>query len=386
VSLQSILRCFSSQEATCFRSESGVTATIEEKRYREMEDAFEILPDKLYYLPVKHGDNPVMRFSRYECFCVDEELVYWNFFLDFGPLNLGQLYRFCLLVNRKIGTKLMPRPVNRPLLLYAGPSRQKQTNAVYLLLSYLLLYHDKSVQELCFEHKSLSALCESCLSFHDASQGICTYNLTVVDCLRGLRRARELRFFDFDRFDVLEYEHFESVENGDLNWIVYPDLCGDDSRHRSMHKPMLAFAGPHYCHSVSPEGYVTLTPDSYIDYFKKKDVGLVVRLNKKMYDETEFTRNDIRHIEHSYQDGSIPPLPLLMTIIDKMESSNGGIAVHCKAGLGRTGTIIGAYLMKHFDMTHSEVIGWMRICRPGMVSKRIFRFGHNSPTTNLHIF
>ena len=35
--------------------------------------------------------------------------------------------------------------------------------------------------------------------------------------------------------------------------------------------------------------------------------------------------------------------------------------------VGRTGTCIGAYLMKHYRFTAAEVIGWMRICRPGCV-------------------
>ncbi|CAN0452469.1 unnamed protein product, partial [Scytosiphon promiscuus] len=35
-----------------------------------------------------------------------------------------------------------------------------------------------------------------------------------------------------------------------------------------------------------------------------------------------------------------------------------------KAGLGRTGTCIGCYLMKHYSFSAAEVIGWMRICRP----------------------
>ena len=41
--------------------------------------------------------------------------------------------------------------------------------------------------------------------------------------------------------------------------------------------------------------------------------------------------------------------------------------MHCKAGLGRTGTCIGAYLMKHYRFSAREVIGWMRVCRPGTV-------------------
>ena len=37
------------------------------------------------------------------------------------------------------------------------------------------------------------------------------------------------------------------------------------------------------------------------------------------------------------------------------------------AGLGRTGTLIACYMMKHFRMTAHETIAWLRICRPGCV-------------------
>ena len=39
--------------------------------------------------------------------------------------------------------------------------------------------------------------------------------------------------------------------------------------------------------------------------------------------------------------------------------------MHCKAGLGRTGTLIGMYLMKHYGFTSAEVIGYLRIMCPG---------------------
>jgi cell division cycle 14 len=43
------------------------------------------------------------------------------------------------------------------------------------------------------------------------------------------------------------------------------------------------------------------------------------------------------------------------------------IAVHCKAGLGRTGCLIGAYLIYRHGFTANEVIAFMRFMRPGMV-------------------
>lgn len=38
-----------------------------------------------------------------------------------------------------------------------------------------------------------------------------------------------------------------------------------------------------------------------------------------------------------------------------------------QAGLGRTGTLIGTYLMKHYNMSALEAIAWLRLCRPGSV-------------------
>ena len=39
-----------------------------------------------------------------------------------------------------------------------------------------------------------------------------------------MERAKLAGFLDWDRpdcsFDLAEYEHYEQVENGDLNWIV----------------------------------------------------------------------------------------------------------------------------------------------------------------------
>lgn len=50
-----------------------------------------------------------------------------------------------------------------------------------------------------------------------------------------------------------------------------------------------------------------------------------------------------------------------------MDKCEGKVAVHCKSGLGRTGTLIGMWIMKHFNMKAKDFIGWVRIVRPGSI-------------------
>lgn len=68
-----------------------------------------------------------------------------------------------------------------------------------------------------------------------------------------------------------------------------------------------------------------------------------------------------------FVDGSTPSDAIVREFIDICEKATGSIAVHCKAGLGRTGSLIGCYIMKHYRFTAAETIAWIRIARPGSV-------------------
>lgn len=144
----------------------------------------------------------------------------------------------------------------------------------------------------------------------------------------------------------------QKVENGDLNWIVPQKL--------------LAFSGPHSKSKIE-NGYPLHAPEAYFPYYRKHNVTTIIRLNKKIYDARRFTDAGFHHLDLFFVDGSVPTEQIVRQFLEVVETSAGAVAVHCKAGLGRTGTLIACFLMKHYKFTAAESIAWVRVCRPGSV-------------------
>jgi cell division cycle 14 len=66
-------------------------------------------------------------------------------------------------------------------------------------------------------------------------------------------------------------------------------------------------------------------------------------------------------------DGTPPPDDIVDKFLEAAEKQKGAIAIHCKAGLGRTGSLIALYCMKHYGFPPAAYIGWIRIARPGSI-------------------
>ena len=112
-------------------------------------------------------------------------------------------------------------------------------------------------------------------------------------------------------------------------------------------------------------GVNTLLPEEYVPVFKSLGVTCIVRFNSKCYDRNVYLAAKIRHVDLYYEDGANPPESILQAFLQLCEGEKGVIAVHCKAGLGRTGTNIAAYMIKHYGYTAKESTAWCRVCRPG---------------------
>eukprot|EP00397_Hematodinium_sp_SG-2012_P013188 GEMP01013383.1.p1 GENE.GEMP01013383.1~~GEMP01013383.1.p1 ORF type:complete len:399 (+),score=78.49 GEMP01013383.1:196-1392(+) len=301
-------------------------------------DPVEIIPGKLYWATL--AVPPVPDNSRF-CFSIDDEFVYETFFYDFGPLNLAHTVRYCdYLLNC-----LEKHSV---VVHYTSDHPHKRANAAYLMCAYQVIILHRAAEDACRCFNGVNQF----TPFRDASCGPCAYECTILDCMQGLQYAIKFRWFEWATFNLASYEYYEKVENGDMTWIL-PNK-------------FLAFGSPSE-HSLDAEGYVYCTPADYVPLFKSAGIGMVIRLNKKTYSRQQFVKNGIKHVDLYYLDGSCPSPEIISKFFDVAENEPRPIAIHCKAGLGRTGTLIGLYSMKHYGIPARAFLGWNRICRPGSI-------------------
>lgn len=227
----------------------------------------------------------------------------------------------------------------------------KRVNAAFLIGSYAILYCKHTAEEAynCLTNNPDSP---SFIMFRDASVGTPWFEISLIECLSAIYKCHKLGFFNFQDFCVKEYEYFERVENGDLNWIIPGKF--------------IAFCGP-YAKFKIENGYPLHAPESYFTYFHYNNVTTIIRLNKKIYDASIFTDAGFDHKDLFFLDGSTPTDSIMRQFLKIAENASGAVAVHCRAGLGRTGSLIGCYIMKHYHLTAHETIAWIRICRPGSV-------------------
>lgn len=231
------------------------------------------------------------------------------------------------------------------------------------------------------------------MPFRDAGYSQADYILNVQDVVYGVWKAKEerlcvLKHFNLDEYvfialnimakmtnrDFNRYETFERVDMGDFNWVTPNFVAFASPQHQPI--DVVPTSSPEFSKLPSSIQAVrdSALPNPFkivLSHFKERKVGLVVRLNSELYSPSYFTALGIKHLDMIFDDGTCPPLNLVKKFIklahDTITIKRRNIAVHCKAGLGRTGCLIGAYLIYRHGFTANEVMAYMRFMRPGMV-------------------
>mmetsp|Transcript_69562 Transcript_69562/g.182359 ORF Transcript_69562/g.182359 Transcript_69562/m.182359 type:complete len:664 (-) Transcript_69562:224-2215(-) len=121
---------------------------------------------------------------------------------------------------------------------------------------------------------------------------------------------------------------------------------------------------------------------SFPAYFERVGIGQLVRLNflkecreQRFYDAA-FDDQILQIKPCEFPDGTAPKRDIVTSFIENCEQhqavavKEGGrpmIAVHCKGGLGRTGSAIAAYAVQRYGISGEAFHGFARLMRPGVI-------------------
>lgn len=119
-----------------------------------------------------------------------------------------------------------------------------------------------------------------------------------------------------------------------------------------------------------------------IDQFHEHNIGAIINLQQAgehkecgdglvndefSYSPDDFMRANIFYYNFGWKDMTVPPIDLVLNIVQVMcftHSQDKKIAIHCHAGLGRTGLVIACYLVYTNRFTAQEAVTQVRVHRP----------------------
>lgn len=106
------------------------------------------------------------------------------------------------------------------------------------------------------------------------------------------------------------------------------------------------------------------------DELIKRNIDLVIRLNgTNKYDNNLFEINKIKIVDLYFEDYSTPSIEFIKKFMNLVNNTeyNKLIAIHCRAGLGRTGLLICIWLIIKLNFTPKNAIAYIRMIRPGSI-------------------
>lgn len=248
---------------------------------------------------------------------------------EYGPINIYNIFKFADFLNEKVND---PRIKNRDLVYYIYNDKAELTNIILLIGCYMIIKLKYNQSKVIFILSHLTHLHNN--SYTDCISKFGGYRTSIIDCYKSLHFALNLDLINLD-----DYINLSEIDGKDMHIIG---------------NKFIAMS----CPSINKNN---------IKELKNRNIKYIIRLNGDTYD-----KNSIKPIEVYdlyFKDMTVPSIQLIrkfMTIVNSIDITEF-IAIHCRAGLGRTGVLICIWLIIKYNFSPQNAIAYIRMIRPGSI-------------------
>ena len=314
------------------------------------------ITDRLYV--AQNIDQISVRVRQpFKCFRPQKALQYEPFCDDFGPVNISCVADFI----KSLDWNFDSYPDSQ-IIFCVDEGKRNLTNAIFLLGAYIILKENVKSDEVAEWFESLDE--NRFEAFRDATFAKPDFGLSLLDCWKGLEKGKQIGWVRVSwtaefcgKVNIRHYRHYDEPVHGDLHEVIPGKF--------------IAFKGPVDLGGRdfrdSANGVRVFSPSFYSDIFRDMGVSTIIRLNEPRYDARDFTSEGFEHFDLEFEDCTCPPDEVVAAFFKIVDAAPGAVAVHCHAGLGRSGTLIALYLIRSHGFTARDAMGWLRIMRPGSV-------------------
>lgn len=256
---------------------------------------------------------------------------------DYGPINISNIIKFINFIDDIINNNKNKSKVIE-YYVYETDKKYDLLNCFFLFGCYLIHKHNYSVPEILF---NFTPFFDDIVHYYtDCITNDGGYVITFKDCLNTFYFITKNNIINIETFDIDEYDKLINFKNIDMTIILNKFIA-----------------------MSCPSNY---NIQNTIDILKEKNVKKIIRLNQKNYDTQLFTDNDIKIYDLYFEDMKTPSINIIKKFFNIVNKTNFEelIAIHCHAGLGRTGLLICLWLINKYNFTPNNAIVFMRLMRP----------------------
>lgn len=141
------------------------------------------------------------------------------------------------------------------------------------------------------------------------------------------------------------------------------------------------YRGPTGFHWIVPgrlagcaEPGVSAAIDYDMDLLHNMGITHLITLTEKDLDQSALARNGLCNIHLPIYDREAPSMAQTYMLVRRMQvllDQGAVLAVHCRAGIGRTGTILAAWLIREGGLSASNAISRLRSIYPSYVQTQV---------------